>query len=67
MILRNICASRRSIQRLQDCGILSENAARERLSTNLMGSVIALDLLIERLESNSNVVIPAEYAVQQPA
>jgi hypothetical protein len=28
VILREICASRKSIQRLQDGGILSENAAR---------------------------------------
>lgn len=67
VILREICASRKSTQRLQDYGILSKDAAQERLSTNLVGSVVALDMLIERLESYANVVIPAEYAVQQPA
>lgn len=70
VILRQLCASRKSIARLQDYGILSQNASQEQLSSNLAGSVLALDMLIERLESDSDVVIPVippELAVQQPA
>ena len=65
-IARDLCVAKGRNAALNH-RILSQNAAPESVSSNLVGSVLALDMLIERLEARPRVVLPVEFAAQQPA
>jgi asparagine synthetase B (glutamine-hydrolysing) len=64
-VLRDFAAQRRTIQRLQDHGILNQNASNQRLDAGSIGSLLPLDILLERLEAHSPAQLNGEISLSQ--
>jgi hypothetical protein len=66
-ILTEFGRARNTVERLQNHGVLNQDASNDRLLSNSMGSLIALDMLIECLESKSGADSDSKFSAFQPA
>ena len=64
-ILSDFAVQRRTIQRLQDHGILNQNASKQRIEVGSIGSLLPLDMLLERLEAQSTAHVDAKISLSQ--
>ena len=64
-ILSDFAAQRRTIQRLQDHGILNLNASNQSIEAGSIGSLLPLDMLLERLEARSTSQFSAKISLSQ--
>ena len=56
-VLRETIATRRSIERLQEHGILHDSVKVSQLKSGYLGTVLTLDMLLAGLESNARFVV----------
>jgi hypothetical protein len=56
-VLRETIATRRSIERLQEHGILHDSVKISQLKSGYLGTVLGLDMLLDGLESNARFVV----------
>jgi asparagine synthetase B (glutamine-hydrolysing) len=56
-VLREMIAARRSIERLQEHGILHDSVKISQLKSGYWGTVLGLDMLLAGLESNARFVV----------
>jgi hypothetical protein len=62
-VLDEFASARKTIQRLQDYGILGKTASIAQTKMPSMGSLISLDMFIERLESGSTTRTSAKSSI----
>jgi hypothetical protein len=64
-ILSEFAAQRNTVERLQDHGILDQNASKQHLEASSVGSLLALDMLLERLQARSASHLQAKISIPQ--
>jgi hypothetical protein len=67
LILGEFSRRRKTIQRLQDHGVVSKSMRPDQIPPSSSGSLLSLDMLIERLESKSRPAFDSKLFIQQPA
>ncbi len=67
LVLSQFARARNTIQRLQDHGVVSKSMRPDQIPSASLGSLLSLDMLIERLESKSRPTFDSKLFIQQPA